>query len=204
MRLDTITIGIDPGSGVSGVCVLKNNTISSASIENNSEVFDKVKELIGGQNATVVIEDILPYSIQLKPQVITTCKFIGELSYRFSLEQNITTAFVARSTVKKWVFDTFPDICLPRISAKIKYLDGWREGRGERGLKTKTGELRKPSFQYVDDRVIIAAMSSYYGIVRPKPGKSNQYGLKAHSWQALAVATTYLCNEASKKIDAGN
>src|SRR5688572_7570260 len=122
-------IGIDPGSEVSGICMLKDTTISNASNTPNAEIVSKIKELLGGQSATVVIEDIFPYSLRLTPQVIATCKFIGELSYRLSLDNSLTLVFVARNSVKKWVFDSFPDICLPRIVKKIDYLNGWRESK---------------------------------------------------------------------------
>lgn len=186
-----IIIGVDPGSGVSGLCLIKNNKISSASIEKNGDVVPKIKELISGDQATIVIEDVYPYSTQLKPQIISTCKFIGELSYRLSVEENLTVGFVPRNSVKKWIFDTFPDICLPRIDAKISYRHGWLESKGRRGLRTKSGDLRKASFQFVDDRIVIAAVKQYLGIPTPKPGKPNQYGLSGHSWQALAAALCY-------------
>jgi hypothetical protein len=180
-------IGIDPGSDVSGICMLK-DTILHASNTPNSEVFETVKELCGGQPAAIVIEDIAPYNMRLKPQVIATCKFIGELSYRFRAAGLTDLHFVTRNEVKKWVFDTYPDICIPRIEEKIARLHKWRLNKGMKGFETKSGDLRSPTFVFVDDRIVIAAIKQHLDIPTPKPGKSNQYGLKAHSWQALAVA----------------
>lgn len=190
--MQNLVIGVDPGSKVSGICLLKDKDIQSALIEKNSNVVAKIKELLAGRPATIVIEDVYPYSTLLKPQIITTCKFIGVLAYRLGKIKGVSLAFVARNSVKKWVFDTFPSIVTPRINKKINYLDGWRVGKGKRGLRNKDGELRKASFQFVDDRVVIAALKELYIIPDPKPGKSNKFGLKAHSWQALAVASQFI------------
>lgn len=190
MITDTI-IGVDPGSTISGLCLLKNNQILSASNTPNGDVFDKIKELLcGSPEATIVIEDIFPYSVRLKPEVIATCKFIGELSYRLN-EIGAAIRYVARNSVKKWVFDTFPEICITRIDEKIARLHAWKVKNGKRGYETKTGELRAASFAFVDDRIVIAAIKVLLAIPTPKPGKSNSYGLKSHSWQALAAAAYY-------------
>lgn len=188
----TYTVGIDPGSEKSGICLLKDKSIISACIAANEKVFATIKELIAGNPATIVIEDIYPYSTTLKPEVIKTCKFIGEISYRLRHLKAINVVFVPRNSVKKWIFDTFPSVCIGRIEKKINYLDGYRISKGKRGLRTKNGDLRKPSFQFIDDRIVISALKELYNIPDPKPGKSNQYGLKAHSWQALAVASFHI------------
>jgi hypothetical protein len=51
---------------------------------------------------------------------------------------------------------------------------------------------RKASFVYVDDRMVQLAMIKNYDIPIPKAGSGYDFGLKEHSWQALAVATVYL------------
>ena len=184
-------IGIDPGSDVSGICSIEDTTILYASNTPNTEVFDKIKELLrGSPEATIVIEDIFPYSVRLKPEVIATCKFIGELSYRLK-EAGVAAKFVARNSIKKWVFDNFPDICINRIDEKIARLHAWRVKKGKRGYETKSGELRAASFAFVDDRIVIAALKFHLSIPTPKPGKANIYGLRDHSWQALAVAAYF-------------
>lgn len=191
-------IGVDPGSDVSGICVLKDTKVLHASNTPNTEVFDLIKELCGGHSATIVIEDIAPYAMRLRPEVIATCKFIGELSYRLRAAGLDNLAFVARNQVKKWVFDAFPAICMPRIEEKIARLHRWRLGKGMKGFETKSGAIRSPSFVFVDDRVIIAALKEMLNIPTPKPGKSNKYGLKSHSWQALAVAACWMRQNSPK------
>jgi hypothetical protein len=105
--------------------------------------------------------------------------------------------------VRKWVFDAYPDICIPAIDKKIAYLDQYGARKNEelkaegkkpkyRRYITKSGELRKASFNYVDDRIIISVMKKLWKIPEPKPFKPNIYGLKDDSWQALALASYYL------------
>lgn len=180
-------LGVDPGSAQSGLCLIENGRVLYASNEDNARVFD----VIGGfSGATVVIEDVYPYSVRLSVQVIQTCKFIGELSFRLQ-EAGYKVHFTPRNTIKKWVFDAFPEICLPRIRYRIEYLHKLKTGKGLKGMIKKDGEFMKPSFVYVDDRIIIASMKELLKIPTPKPGKPNIYGLKSHSWQALAVAAHY-------------
>ena len=49
--------------------------------------------------------------------------------------------------------------------------------------------MREPSFNYVDDRIVCAAMKELFSIEQ-KPGFKNSYGLTkdSHAWQALSVA----------------
>lgn len=192
--MSELFVGIDPGSSKSGVCLVKGSNILSASVEKNEKLVAKIKELLCGNAATVIIEDIYPYSVPLKPEIIDTCKFIGEISYRFRHIKGVHVEFIPRNTVKKWTFDSFPEVAIPRIEKKIAYLDAYRIKKGKKGLRTKTGELRKPSFQFVDDRIIIASLKELYSIPDPKPGKSNLYGLKAHSWQALAAVSCFVAH----------
>jgi hypothetical protein len=133
-----------------------------------------------------------PYSGRFSQQVIDTCKFIGEAVYRAKNEFGSNPVLITRNEVKKWVFDTFPAICNERIAKRIEYMDGYKTGKGERGYRKKDGELKKPTFHWVDDRVCIAAMKEYWKIPTPKPGKKNIYELSAHSWQALALGTCYI------------
>lgn len=186
-------IGIDPGSDVSGICSIEDTTILHASNTPNTEVFDKIKELCGGLSATIVIEDIFPYfSMRMTPQIIDTCKLIGELTYRFNTCGRVQSVhLVARSSVKKWIFDSCPEVVLPRIEKKMITTDRRMVSKGGKGLRRLDGEMRAASFNYVDDRTVIAALKHLYGIPTPKPGKSNIYGLKDHSWQALACAAWY-------------
>ena len=142
----------------------------------------------------VVIEDIFPYSLRLTPAVIETCKLIGELTYRFGKARNVSTvSLVARNTIKNWVFNTVPDECIGRINKKILLKHNRNIRDSKKGLIKKDGEMRQPSFQWVDDRIVIAAMKVIHGIPTPKPGKRNIHGLSStsHGWQAMAVATYF-------------
>jgi hypothetical protein len=193
-KLDKTIISIDPGDVVSGVTIIKMGCISVSGNLVNPEMMKFIKNNTTGipnDQIVAVIEDIRPYAAKLTMQIIETCKYIGELRYRLN-EANIASEWPPRSVIKKWIFDSFPAICIPRIEAKILYQDGRNVKLGKKGLRTKDGELRKPSFHYVDDRIVIAAMKERWDIETPKPGKTNRYKISAHGWQALAVGTYYL------------
>lgn len=190
--MNKIIVAVDPGNKISGVVVLYNGKIHQADNLDN----DKVMRLITdcndfGDEIIVLIEDIKPYSLKMGQSVIETIKYIGELEYCLKTAK-IGFKSITRNEVKKWIYDTFPQICVPRIDKKIEYLTKLKESKGEKGLRSANGDLRKSSFVFVDDRVIIAAMKDYWSIPTPKPGKTNQYGLSAHAWQALATASKYI------------
>ena len=184
---------IDVGSEVSGVAVITTNSIEYAGIVENSLIIDKVREFLDNGAFIVLIEDIRPFKTGLAMQTIETAKLIGELKYRLRIELQADYLLIPRFDVKKWVFNWFHIQASELISKKIEYLDlqGERLGR-KRYRNKKTGEFYKPTLHYVDDRIVIAAMKEYWGIKTPKPGKSNEFGLKSHSWQALALATMYI------------
>lgn len=190
MSLKTL-VAIDPGDDMSGVVVLQDGNIVEALNLWNAFVWDKVREFSDNGNVVLIVEDIKPYSLRLTPAVIGTCKFIGEVCYRAGINPRVTLELISRYDVKRWVFDAFPEICLPRIEAKIAYRDKWMKSKGRRGLTNKDGTLRKPSFVFVDDRIVQAAMAFYWKVDKPKPGKKNPSGLKSHNWQALACGTCF-------------
>jgi hypothetical protein len=95
------------------------------------------------------------------------------------------------------VFDTHGELCVERINKKIVALDDYGERKDRKRYRNKDGELRKASFHYVDDRIVIAAMKKHWNIPTPKPGKSNALGFSSHSWQALAVGSYYLAKKES-------
>lgn len=172
-------IGIDPGK-TCGIVILDGGQITSVFNIMSEQIYEKVSNYIIHPSCTVVVEDIRPYSLRLTPQVIDTCKFIGELNFRLKTWSGAVVEYVARNHVKKWCFDTFPDTCLPIIQKKIE----------KKGFKNKeTGEWRKPSFIWVDDKVVTECMKVFYKIELPKPGYGYRFGLREHSWQALATAT---------------
>ena len=185
-------IGIDPGSGMTGVAVLDNSTIVGAFNASYTELWAKITHFLIYPNISVVVEDIKPYSLKLSQQVIDTCKLIGEIKYRLQIECGYNVEFAPRSSVKKWAFDTFPDVVLPLVSAKMdkklfpacnvitrELVSVDNNGRGK----------RKESFVSVDDSILTKCMAHLYKIPTPKPGKGYDYGLKEHSWQALALAS---------------
>jgi len=180
--LNEILVCVDPGESVSGVVILRNGEI----VLSENALHDRLFTIINGTNIqksgqmTVLVEDIRPYGLKLSPQIIETCKFLGELRYRLQ-RAKIDVQWIARNSVKKWVFDAFPGVCIPRIQAKI----------AKKGAKNRNGEDRQPSFVWMDDRIIIAAMKECWKIETPKPGKTNRYGIKAHAWQALALGTYF-------------
>ena len=176
-------IGVDPGSSGCGMVVLDNGYIKAAFNVSNELFYTKVTNYLLHPNCVVVIEDIRPYSVRLTMQVIDTAKFIGEVVYRLKCEAGANVVLVTRSQVKKWCFDTFPQVCLPIIEKKID----------KKGYITEsTGDKRKPSFVFVDDIVVTQCMKELYKIPLPKSGKGYMYGLIKHSWQALAVSSFYI------------
>jgi hypothetical protein len=183
--LNEILVCVDPGESVSGVVILRNGEI----VLSENALHDRLFTIINGTNIqksgqmTVLVEDIRPYGLKLSPQIIETCKFLGELRYRLQ-RAKINVQWIARNTVKKWVFDTYPDVCMPRIRAKI----------AKKGAKNRNGSDRQPSFVWVDDRIVISAMKEAWNIPTPKPGKTNRYGIKGHAWQALAIGSYFRRN----------
>jgi len=180
--------GVDPGSAVCGACCLLDGEVIAAFEEPPETLFDRIVSASGGNIVGVVIEDMSAYSKPLSNDVIDTCKFIGELAYRLRQVGNVSEVrLIARSTVKNRLFAAAPDVCIPRIERKMAALHARKLSKGEKGLIKKDGSMRTASFHYVDDRIVIAAVKELLKIPTPKPGKPNKYGLKAHSWQALAA-----------------
>jgi hypothetical protein len=139
----------------------------------------------------LVIEDVRAYGTRLSPQLLMTAKFIGELEYCLK-QAGIAFRLIPRYEVKMWVYNTFPKIVLPRITAKVSREDKRRAKMDMKRLRKVNGDLYSGSFIWVDDRMIQAAMAEHWQIKKPKPGKHTQFGLKSHSWQALGLATMVL------------
>lgn len=80
-------------------------------------------------------------------------------------------------------------MCVDEITKKIEYSAvQWAKKNGV----ADDGRRRKPSFIYVDDRVVEKAVKMWWGIKKPKVGQTSPFGLKTHSWQGLALATFYI------------
>lgn len=182
-------IGIDPSGDGCGMTVIDNGKILLAGNYSKEQFYTKITNYLLDNQIMVVIEDIKPYSIRLMPQVIDTCKFIGEAVFRLKTMCGANVELRSRNEVKKWVFDSFPDVCLPIIEGKI-------EKKGY--ISASTGEPRKPSFVFVDDKIMTESMKVLYKIPLPKAGKGYDYGLKSHSFQALALASYYYYSQGIK------
>lgn len=93
-----------------------------------------------------------------------------------------------RWEVKSWIFNKYPELCTELIINKI-------EAAAKRKEKTSAGEIiarRNPSFIYVDDNIVARAIRIYWRLEKPKVGDKAPFGLKTHSYQALAIATFYI------------
>jgi len=199
-----ITIGIDPGSEVSGLALFHGKKIIEGRNVPNKDVVGVVLEWrriisMRAEPCTVVIEDIVAYGGRVRTQTLQTCKWMGELCYRLGLQPDVKQVLVARSTVKAWIFDACPDIVLPRL---VKVMEATHKRSlkvGKKGLKRADGTMRKPSFQFITDNIIEVALKSLLNIPVPKPGKPQIYGLKTHSWQACGVAAHFLFALKKKK-----
>lgn len=194
MRLPKYTCGLDPGNSVCGVCLLHTDgRILKGFEEKPASVYDRIIEEIGPKNSfDIAIEGINPYSLTGN-DAIETAYIIGELRHRFkSNPMARKVQIIPRSTVRKWIFDTATADTLDRVRQRMEYLDRMRLKKGLTGLRRKDGAMREPSFVFVDDRTVIAALKGLMSIPTPKPGKSNIYGLRDHSWQALATAKVFM------------
>lgn len=175
-------IAIDSGSSKSGVVVIKGLKIVYAANLENKEVLKLIKATkLEDKDTLVLVEDIKPYSLSLTQSTIDTCKFIGKACF-FMEAGRVKYELITRHQVKRYVYDWFPTIVLERVCKKIDY----------KNKRNNDGKLRKPSYVYVDDRIVIAAMKDLWKIETPKPGKRNSLGITAHAWQALGVASFWL------------
>lgn len=180
-------ISVDPGSKISGFIIIDGEQIASADNVTNDflpdMIIDRHNTLIAAGRArpVILIEDIAPYFARLKAEVIDTCKFLGELGYRLKMA-GIRPEYAYRTEVKRFAFNSYPEVAIPRIVDKIK----------ARKKLTKAGVPFQPSFVWMDDRIIVACMKEHWGIETPKPGKVNRLGVSKHAWQALALATCYM------------
>jgi hypothetical protein len=173
---------------MSGVCVLDNGLPVMAFNLNNGDLWDKLTAFLVIPNTLVALEVIKPYSNQLDPYTVSTIEFIGEAKFRLRMACGENLRLVSRFDVKKWVFDSFPGVVLPLVAEKIgkKLFDACE-------ILTKT-EIRvtgkgrtapKPTFVYVDDKIVSASMKWLYRLDK----KNKVKGLSSHALQACAVAS---------------
>jgi len=179
-------IGIDPGATI-GVCIIDSGRIVSAFEISSQDLWIRLTNFLLKEHLIVAVEDIKPYSLPLTPQVIDTCKWIGEAVYRLKNSVGCEVEMVSRFQVKKWCFDSFPDVCLPLINEKID--KGVLKGKY---ISKKNGDKRPASFHFVDDRIVRKCMTKLWDLPTGKQGRKSAFGLKSHSFQALAVASFLL------------
>ena len=197
MQTNEIVVAVDPGDKESGLIVLQYGEIVKAGNYANDLLFNIMLECETKVPLLVLIEDIAPYAVDLRQSTIDTIKCIGMLEYRLKTAK-IDYQLVPRWRVKEWVFNSFPEIAIPRIEEKIKRNGAWEAcdiKTKEEIRVTRSGERwrsRKASNIFVDDRIVVACMKKHWEIPTPKPGQLSKYGLGTHSWQALAVASLWI------------
>ena len=190
--MEKIIWGVDPGSTICGVSQLRGGSIGYCFNETPEKVYNRIMKLCEASKVIIVIEDIFPYSMKLTPAVIETCKLIGELTYRFKKNKQVLSVnLIPRNTVKKWIFETCPEVCDTRIEKKIISRHATNIKAGKRGFVKQDGSMRKPSFNWVDDKIVKSALIKINKIESAQKGKQNIYGLKDHSWQALALVQCF-------------
>jgi len=185
-----VILGIDPGSENSGIIILEDDSIVRGDNLPNEDMFvliDKYHLFDTDCRLLVIYEDIRPFTSRFNMDTINTCKIIGRLEYVLK-QQRIPFRAITRNEVKAFVFNKYGSVAIPEIEKKI----------AKKGRVNKDGKALKPSFQYVDDRIVKQAMKKHWSIETPKPGKSDPRGIKTHVWQALGTVTCYFNIEAIK------
>jgi hypothetical protein len=178
------------------MAVLDDGRIVGAFNLNTDQFWSKVTNFLINQSCTIVIEDLAPYSLKLTPQVIDTAKWIGMAVERLTASVTTPIVLIPRSSVKKWVYEAFPEVVLPLCDKKIDKklsLACDLTTRQEVRVDDNGKVARKSSFVYVDDKIVTEAMKYLHRIEMPKPGSGYEHGLKEHSWQSLAIASFYYC-----------
>lgn len=191
-RNKTTLLSVDPGSINSGIAILVDGKIEAGLNVNNAQVVDLIKEQSRKcGKLLIVIEDMRPYNMRITDEVISTIKYIGQLQWRLD-ELGMKYTLIPRWQVKQWVFLQFRTMAEPEIQKKIDYALKRAELKG---VKPISARKRTPSFVYVDDRIVQKAMRIRWGIKKPtKVGDKAPFGLKDHSWQALALASLYIAS----------
>lgn len=180
-------MAIDAGSIESGIVILINGQITHAAITLNEELIAKVREYLGVEyKLKVLVEDLAPYSMQLTPDVLKTAKVLGMIEYKLKVAR-ISYTLVTRSKIKEWVYSEYKSLLEPLVKEKVV------KRMKKKNLPTinKDGSEKKGSFAWLDDRLIEIAMRKEWDVPAQR-GKKNRFALKAHSFQALALATLFI------------
>jgi len=178
-----ILLGIDPGDKYSGIIIFEEGKIQQGDNIENEKLFSLIDQLTLFDKEVkleVAYEDIRPFTSRFNMNTINTIKMIGRLEYILG-QRMVSYKSITRNEVKNWIYNRYYGISLPLVMQKIQ----------KSNKKRKDGSDRRPSFVYVDDRIVILAMKSHWAIDVRKGGKT-PLGIKKHAWQALAAATFYL------------
>lgn len=195
---NTLLVGIDPGETHSGVAIVENGAIQKGINISNILLIDFILSLQKSEfYFLVIIEDMRPYNMRISDNVINTIKFIGQIEWRLS-SLGVNFKLFPRWEIKQWVFQKYPDMAKEEVCKKIEYLASTMEKKNG-GIRVPR---RKPSFVYINDRIVERAIKMWWGIKKPKVGQSSPFGLKTHSWQGLAMITFYI--EQLKKPSPSN
>lgn len=167
-------IGFDPGK-ICGLVELIDGAIVHAG---NYEPEEAMEYILAakrrGEDLLVLYEDIQYYT---GVYVIETLKLIGQFEYRMH-QAGIPIHAVLRWEVKKWCYDTYQSV----VKGLVEKLILQRHITNE-----DTGEPVKPTFVYVNDRIVQTVMKIHWDLL--SPGRKSRHGLSKHSWQALAVVS---------------
>lgn len=178
-----IIIGIDPGSNKSGIVILEESILVSGDNIENEKMFSLIDEyslFSDDVRLFVVYEDIRPFTSRFNMDTIDTIKVIGRLEYVLNTRR-IPYKAVTRNEVKSMVYGKYNSLAYPLVLEKVKKSNN----------KRKDGSDRKPSFVYVDDRIVKKAMELHWGIT-VRNGIKQKNGINGHAWQALGAVTYYL------------
>lgn len=192
-----IFLAIDCGETKSGIIIMEDEKLVRGDNLDNEDLFtliDTYTLFSAGVKLLVIYEDIRPYTSRFSMQTINTCKMIGRLEYVLK-QRNVIFEGVPRSAVKEFVFNTYFGDIVTLIEQRIAIL---AKKAAKKNEKVKN---RKPSFHYVNDRMVQLAMRKQWKQKKPKPGHKNQLGIRSHGWQALGVLTYYLKREHLLPID---
>ena len=183
-----ILVGVDPGETHSGVAIVENGAIQKGINISNFLLIDFISSLKNSCDSfLVIIEDMRPYNMRISDNVINTIKFIGQIEWRLS-SMGIEFRLFPRWEIKQWVFERYPEMAKEEVVKKIEYLAATME-RKNGGIPVPR---RRPSFVYINDRIVEKAIKMWWSIKKPKVGQSTPFGLKTHSWQGLAMITFYI------------
>lgn len=187
-------IGVDPGKKI-GMVVIDSGKICGAYNFDYPAFWAKMTSLLLNDKCTVVIEDIKPFALQLTPDVIETCKLIGEMNYRLISSTAARVVMIPRMLVQRWAFERMADVVVPLVKDRIhkKTFKACSVPDRKEILVDIEGNIKRgtANFTYVNDKIVTQAVRAAWKIPLPAPGSGYAFGLKDHAWQALAAVTAY-------------